>query len=357
MDGTLCAEPHPRGVFPLNNVTIVHLEKLALDQDVAASLIQATVRGVLCRLNRDYTYDSIVLVQKFARGYCTRQKIKRGHRERARISKIEIENIIQTASPESVLESVLLRMGMCFTKRSTMHKKLCARNQGFTYALGERPSRHHPKFNHIGHVHYAPKYQHLRQFLINEDMSVLQFLRMITRETTGHEASVRSLIKQHEWDRDGYMLYEDVYKAIEHIIRGNTDGGVISRNEMSEQIFPLLDMKGSGKILVDDFIALIYQHEIKISTNPMLATIAYGSSKRPKPKIDTRYASKITKSAAHRANVLWTAQQVDIDSLELSKIYGSDKFDTEEERLLCKYVLDHYATGLTYREFFFFLKM
>jgi hypothetical protein len=187
----------------------------------------------------------------------------------------------------------------------------------------------------------------LRHFLVNEGMSILQFLRMLVRETRGSEKSTKSLIVQHGWNREGYMMYEDVYKTVEHILAGNTDGGVISRREMSEQIFPLLDPKGSGKILMSDFIDLVYQHEISTISDPMLATKAYGSKARPKPKIDPKKMN-VTKAAGHRAEVLWTEQQVDIDSLELSKVYGHDKYDSKKERLLTKYLLDHYATGLTY---------
>ena len=157
LDGKLCAEPHPRGIFPLRSVDIVHLERLAFDQDIAASLIQAMVRGVLKRMKMDEEYDYIVMVQAAARGYGVRKRVERGHRERARTAKDEVDRVIQECPPWAVLESVLIRMGMCFSKRSTMHKKLMARNKGFTFAQGENPVRHHSKFNHVGHVHYAPK--------------------------------------------------------------------------------------------------------------------------------------------------------------------------------------------------------
>ena len=45
---------------------------------------------------------------------------------------------------------------------------------------------------------------------------------------------------------------------------------------------------------------------------------------------------KVTKADGHRAEVLWGRQEIEIDSLELSKMYGHDKFDSEEERKLTK---------------------
>jgi hypothetical protein len=142
-------------------------------------------------------------------------------------------------------------------------------------------------------------------------------------------------------------MYDDVFKCVDHIVGGNKDGSVITRREMSEQIFPMLDQKRTGKISVQSFIDMLYSHEEDRHYDPMLATKALGGRDRPTPMIDPRKV-QISKADGHRAEVLWGTQEIQIDSLEMSKIYGHDKFDSEGERGLARYLLDHYATGLTY---------
>lgn len=368
------------------------MERIRYDQDQAASLIQATARGMIQRMIRAREYDLIVLIQSISRGYTTRQRIERGHQARAKVAEKEMKDLIYTCAPECVFEATLIRMGMSFSKASTMHKKLMARNKGFTYALGENTLSNSQRFNKKSHMNNGPKYQHMRTFLVNEELTILTLLKMLIRETTNSKFATINLIDHHNWNRDGYMLYEDVYKCVEHILGGNVAGGVVSRKEMSNQIFPLLDPVCSGRIAVDDFIKLIYgdnsnggdtgsgtagtsktskkktkKHKGKakldntVSTkkdnnnnvdnnaqSALLATKPYGGRSRPINSIISNANSNISKSAGHRAESCWKAQEVKVDSLELSKQYGSDRFDNEKERLLIKYVLNHYAAGLQY---------
>ena len=347
-NGKLCTAPLPRGIFPLDSLTIVHLERLSFDEDLAASLIQAMIRGYMLRLRRDKIWPSVVKIQKIIRGFLLRQKVASGHRARARVAKAEVGAAIRECPSWVVLESIFIRMGMCFSRRSTMHKKLMARTRAFTFAQGENPVRHHPKFNHVAHVKYTPKYQHQRQFFVNEGLSVVDFVRMLIRESQGSEEATRALIKQHGWNRDGYMLYEDVYNCFEHILAGNKDGGVISRTEMANEVFPLIDPKQTGMIDMEVLIDLIYAHEANRKPDAMLATKALGSKDRQKPKCVDPHTQKITKAEGHRASLVWSEQLVPIDSLELSKIYGRDVWDSEEERQLVVYLLDHYTYGLTF---------
>jgi hypothetical protein len=379
--------------FPFSKVSIVHLERIKYDQDQAASLIQATARGMIQRMIRAREYDLIVLIQSISRGYTTRQRIERGHQARAKVAEKEMKDLIYTCAPECVFEATLIRMGMSFSKASTMHKKLMARNKGFTYALGENTLSNSQRFNKKSHVNNGPKYQHMRTFLVNEELTVLSLLKMLVRETTNSRFATMNLIDHHNWNRDGYMLYEDVYNCVQHILGGNVAGGVVSRKEMSNQIFPLLDPVCSGQIAVDDFIDLIYgkssnsgatssgaadnsktsknktkKHKGKAALDntvsrtkkdnhnnadsnarsALLAIKPYGGRSRPINSIITNANSNISKSAGHRAESCWKAQEVKVDSLELSKQYGSDRFDNEKERLLIKYVLNHYAAGLQY---------
>ena len=54
----------------------------------------------------------------------------------------------------------------------------------------------------------------------------------LNNKTTNSENATKKLIEHHKWNRNGYMLYEDVYNCFAHILGGNSDGGVISRKEI-----------------------------------------------------------------------------------------------------------------------------
>jgi hypothetical protein len=117
---------------------------------------------------------------------------------------------------------------------------------------------------------------------------------------------------------------------------------------MADQIFPLIDPKHTGMVNRETFIDLIYSHESARTADAMLATKALGSKARPKGTAIDPGRAKISKASAHKANVVWAAQQVNIDSLELTKIYGRDVWESKAEHELVVYLMNHYTYGLTF---------
>ena len=172
-----------------------------------------------------------------------------------------VQRAISDVTPQAALECILIRMGLTATGRSTVHQKLMARSNAFKFAAGEVPVKHHIKFSHIGHQTRTTRYQDKRTFFKNEGIGVLQFLRNVVRETQGSEAATIQLVRQHRWDRGGGLQYDDVMSVIHHILGGNTDGMILSREDLEREILPLLDPEGKGVVSLSTLIDCLYAHE------------------------------------------------------------------------------------------------
>lgn len=345
-NGKLCPLPHPRGIFPFRCIAIAQAERIDFDHNYAATIIQGMVRGAMLRTKRKYHFRLMVPLQAIARGFILRNRYGMGQRARARAAVSQVERAIKICAPQAVLEAVLLRMGLSCRNRSTIHRRLMARNRGFTYAQGHRPDKHHPKFNNQAHHNFVPAYQHKRHYYLNEGLSTLEFIRRSVRENMGNEQTMMDLIKQHNWNRDGYMLYEDVYACIDSILQGNTGGSVVPRSDVEKSLLPMLDPDATGEIATEKFIAAVYAHEESRSTDAMLATKPVGGFERPAPLFNL-HKTEVTEAMAHKASVIWVSQEQDVDSLQTTKIYGQELFSSEEERSLIVEVMSRYNAGLS----------